>query len=125
MLDMRAAQQNADQRGEDAPAHLLQGQLWRRPGPRLRGGAFVSAAEPEILIEMAGSPSMVWRDEFPRDEPQSRAEIGPDGWPIGNDPRRLSQNEPRALEHEPMSAAAAIRAHCRDCWGGFAYRVRK
>jgi hypothetical protein len=43
---------------------------------------------------------------------------------IGRDPRQMTQDELRAMGHEPMSATAAIRAHCLDCCAGSAYEVR-
>ena len=49
----------------------------------------------------------------------------PDGTTEGHDPRTLPEAEPRALGHEPMSAQAAIRAHCLDCCAGTPDEVRK
>lgn len=45
-------------------------------------------------------------------------------YPIGRDPRQMTQDELRAMGQEPMSATAAIRAHCLDCCAGSAYEVR-
>jgi hypothetical protein len=36
---------------------------------------------------------------------------------VGRDPRRMTQDELRAMGHEAMSATAAIRARCLDCAG--------
>jgi hypothetical protein len=44
---------------------------------------------------------------------------------VGRDPRRMSQDELRAMEHEPMSPMEAIRAKCLDCCAGSADEVRK
>jgi hypothetical protein len=49
----------------------------------------------------------------------------PDGTTEGRDPRTLPEAELRALGHEPMSAQAAIRAHCLDCCAGSPDEVRK
>lgn len=38
-----------------------------------------------------------------------------DGEAVGRDPALLSEQEFRALGHEPLSAIEAIRAHCLDC----------
>lgn len=74
---------------------------------------------------MNGPPSRAWSDEFLNAGPPPGTEIGPDGWPIGRDPRRMAPEELRALGHEPMAATAAIRAHCLDCCAGSADEVRK
>ena len=73
---------------------------------------------------MAGPSSIAWRGEHLRDGPQPGTEIAPDGWSIGQDQRRMTQAELRQLGQEPMSATAAIRAHCIDCCGGSANEVR-
>jgi len=52
-------------------------------------------------------------------------EPGSESRRIGRDPRRMSQDELRALGHQPMSATAAIRSHCLDCCAGSADEVRK
>jgi hypothetical protein len=61
--------------------------------------------------------------------PQERmaigSEAGTSGHRIGRDPRRMTQDELRATGHKPMSATAAIRAHCLDCCAGSADEVRK
>lgn len=51
-------------------------------------------------------------------------EAGPDGHPIGRDPRQMAQAELIDLGHQPMSPLAAIRAHCLDCCAGSAHEVR-
>ena len=52
-------------------------------------------------------------------------ELGPDGFPIGRDPRRMTQDELRAIGHEPMPLLEVVRARCLDCCGGSAAEVRK
>ena len=53
-------------------------------------------------------------------------ELGPDGrWPIGRDPRRMSQDELRTMGHQPMPVLAALRARCLDCCANKAGEVRK
>lgn len=52
------------------------------------------------------------------------AEIGPDGYAHGRDPRRMSQADLKAMGHQPMSALDAIRAHCLDCCCGSPGEVR-
>jgi hypothetical protein len=51
-------------------------------------------------------------------------EPGDDGHAIGRDPRRMTQNELRALGHQPMSAQEALRARCLDCCAGSPSEVR-
>jgi len=43
---------------------------------------------------------------------------------VGRDPRQMTQDELRAMGHEPMSATAAIRAKCLDCMSGSPDGVR-
>jgi hypothetical protein len=43
---------------------------------------------------------------------------------VGRDPRTLSQDDLRAMGHQPMPATAAIRARCLDCCGGSPNEVR-
>jgi hypothetical protein len=52
-------------------------------------------------------------------------EVGSDGNRIGRDPRRMTQDELRAMGHEPMTPLKAIRLHCIDCSGGSAGEVVK
>jgi hypothetical protein len=52
-------------------------------------------------------------------------EVGSDGHRIGRDPRRMTQDELRAMGHEPMSPLKAIRLHCIDCSGGSISEVTK
>jgi hypothetical protein len=50
----------------------------------------------------------------------------PDGaWLVGRDPRKLTQDELKALGHEAMSPMEAIRARCLDCCAGSSDEVRK
>jgi hypothetical protein len=51
-------------------------------------------------------------------------EPGDGGLDIGRDPRRMSQDDVRALGHEPMSPLAALRARCLDCCAGSPNEVR-
>jgi len=51
-------------------------------------------------------------------------ELDPHGRLIGRDPRRMTQDELRAMGHEPMPVLKAMRAHCLDCCGGSASEVR-
>jgi hypothetical protein len=39
------------------------------------------------------------------------------------DPRQMSHADLQALGHQPMSAQAALRAHCLDCCAGSAHEV--
>ena len=50
---------------------------------------------------------------------------GTDDWLIGRDPRRMSQDELRAMGHEAMSPLAALRLRCLDCCAGSPDEVRK
>ena len=52
-------------------------------------------------------------------------ESGSDGNRTGRDPRKMSQDELRAMGHVPMSPLAALRARCLDCSAGSADEVRK
>jgi transcriptional regulator with XRE-family HTH domain len=52
-------------------------------------------------------------------------ETGPDGRPIGRDPRKMGPDELRTLGHAPITPTAAIRAHCLDCCGGSSAEMRK
>ena len=52
-------------------------------------------------------------------------EAGADGHRIGRDPRKMSQDELRAMGHLAMSPGAALRARCLDCCAGSADEVRK
>ena len=52
-------------------------------------------------------------------------EDGPDGHRIGRDPRRMTQDDLRAIGHEPMPLLEVVRARCLDCCGGSAGEVRK
>jgi hypothetical protein len=47
------------------------------------------------------------------------------GYLEGRDPRTMTQDELRAMGHEPMSPMEAIRAHCLDCCGGSSDEVKK
>jgi len=51
-------------------------------------------------------------------------EIGPEGEPVGRDPRKMRPDELRALGHRPMSPIRALRLRCLDCCGGSAKEVR-
>lgn len=51
-------------------------------------------------------------------------EPGPDGHPIGRDPRQMSPAEIKKAGHMPAPPLAAIRAHCIDCCGGQLGEVR-
>lgn len=42
----------------------------------------------------------------------------------GRDPRKMTQDELRAIGHEPMSATAALRMKCLDCMAGSPDEVR-
>lgn len=53
------------------------------------------------------------------------SEAGVGGYDICRDPRRMTPEELRTMGHEPMSATAAIRAHCLDCCAGSPDEVRK
>ena len=44
---------------------------------------------------------------------------------IGRDPRRMEQDELRAIGHEPMSPLQAIRGRCLDCCAGSPAEVRR
>ena len=52
-------------------------------------------------------------------------ELGADGHLVGRDPRRMTQDEIRAMGHQPMSPMQAIRAKCLDCCAGSADEVKK
>jgi hypothetical protein len=43
---------------------------------------------------------------------------------VGRDPREMTQDELRAMGHEPMSVIQALRLKCVDCVGGSANEVR-
>lgn len=43
---------------------------------------------------------------------------------VGKDPRRMTQDEFRAVGHAPMSPIEAIRARCLDCCAGSHNEVR-
>ena len=44
---------------------------------------------------------------------------------VGRDPRKMTQDELRAMGHTPMSPMEAIRARCLDCCAGSSDEVRK
>jgi hypothetical protein len=49
----------------------------------------------------------------------------PDGeYLVSRDPRTMSQDELKAMGHEPMSPMEAIRLKCLDCCAGSAHEVR-
>lgn len=43
---------------------------------------------------------------------------------VGRDPRKMTQDELRAIGHEPVSLIKAIRLRCLDCCGGSSQEVR-
>jgi hypothetical protein len=51
-------------------------------------------------------------------------ELDSHGRRIGRDPRRMTQDELRAMGYEPRPVLAAMRAHCLDCCGGSPSEVR-
>jgi hypothetical protein len=46
-------------------------------------------------------------------------------WFVGRDPRKMTQDELRAMGHAPMSPMEAIRARCLDCCAGSSDEVHK
>lgn len=52
-------------------------------------------------------------------------EPGPDGHPVGRDPREMTIAELEALGHVKRPILAAIRAKCLDCCCGQPSEVRK
>ncbi|HSO42690.1 MAG TPA: hypothetical protein VLR47_07610 [Rhodospirillales bacterium] len=52
-------------------------------------------------------------------------ETAPDGTVIGQDPRRLSPDEFRALGHRAKPLLQAMRRRCIDCCGGKSDEVRR
>jgi hypothetical protein len=69
--------------------------------------------------------SSVCANEKRRRDRAPGLEEGDDGWMIGRDPRRMSQDDLRALGHEPMSPLRALRLRCLDCCCGSIDEVRK
>jgi len=49
-------------------------------------------------------------------------ELGPDGYMVGRDPRRMSPDELEAMGYQRMSSTTAIRAKCLDCCSGYPQR---
>ncbi len=43
---------------------------------------------------------------------------------VGRDPRKMTQEEFKALGHKPMTPIQALRARCVDCCGGLVQEVR-
>jgi hypothetical protein len=56
--------------------------------------------------------------------PKPGLEPGEGGHAVGRDPRRMTTDELRAMEHEPKSPMQAIREHCLDCCAGSPNEVR-
>ena len=61
------------------------------------------------------------------DEPkptQPVMSLAPHDFPVGRDPRTMTQDELRAMGHEPTSLIAIIRVKCLDCCAGSPNEVR-
>jgi hypothetical protein len=65
------------------------------------------------------------RDAFYRLSPPPGAEFNGQGRLQGRDVRGMTRADLRDMGFEPMSAQAALRAHCLDCCAGSADEVRR
>jgi hypothetical protein len=103
----------------------------RRPPSQQCAGAMAGSVRPDGGSGATSDPARWSANEMsgtlksPDVHELAATELGSDGNPIGRDPRRMTPDELGALGHQPMSATAAIRAHCLDCCAGSTDEVRK